>query len=132
LFRLAAVRRFAFRTVSQIMVNYRGGPISHGSAGKVYGGDRLPWVGDNFAKLSSLDWQIHVYGEAAADLKALADGRQMPLHVFAWHSAMERAGLKRDSAYLVRPDGYVALAEPQASAAALGAFLDEKNIKSLN
>jgi 2-polyprenyl-6-methoxyphenol hydroxylase-like FAD-dependent oxidoreductase len=132
LFRLAAVRRFAFRTVSQIMVNYRGGLMSHGSAGKVHGGDRLPWAGDNFAKLSSLDWQIHVYGNAAADLTALADSRQIPLHVFAWHSAMERAGLNRDSAYLVRPDGYVALAEPQASAAAIGAFLDARKIKSLH
>jgi 2-polyprenyl-6-methoxyphenol hydroxylase-like FAD-dependent oxidoreductase len=132
LFRLAAVRRFAFRTVSQIMVNYRGGPISHGIAGKVHGGDRLPWIADNFAKLSSLDWQIHVYGNAAADLRALADGRQIPLHVFAWHSAMERAGLKRGAAYLVRPDGYVALADAQASAAAVGAFLDAKKIKSLN
>jgi len=132
LFRLAAVRSFAFRTVSQIMVNYRGGPISRGKAGKVHGGDRLPWVGDNFGSLSSLDWQIHVYGDAAPELQALADGRKIPLHVFAWHSAMERAGLKRDAAYLVRPDGYVALADPQASAAAIGAYLNAIQIESLN
>jgi 2-polyprenyl-6-methoxyphenol hydroxylase-like FAD-dependent oxidoreductase len=132
LFRLAAVRRFAFRTVSQITVNYRGGPLSLGEAGKVHGGDRLPWVGDNFDKLSSLDWQIHVYGDAAPDLKTLADNHTMSLHVFAWHPAMERAGLKRDAAYLVRPDGYVALADEKAGAAAIGAYLNAKKIKSLN
>jgi hypothetical protein len=32
------------RTVSQITLNYRGGPLSAGSAGQVHGGDRLPWV----------------------------------------------------------------------------------------
>ena len=44
LFRLAAVRRFLFRTVSQIGVNYRDSPLSEGAAGAVQGGDRLPWV----------------------------------------------------------------------------------------
>ena len=34
-------------------------------------------------------------------------------------------GLTRNAAYLVRPDGYVALAEPEASAAKLKAYLDE-------
>ncbi len=68
LFRLAAVRRFLFRTVSQIGVNYRDSPLSEGAAGSVQGGDRLPWVEtapneDNFAPLTSLAWQVHVYGE---------------------------------------------------------------------
>jgi hypothetical protein len=132
LFRLAAVRRLAFRTVSQTTVNYREGPLSSGAAGKVHGGDRLPWVGDNFAKLSSLDWQIHVYGGAAPDLQAVAESHKMPLHVFAWHPAMETAGLKRDAAYLVRPDGYVALANAEASPTTISAYLNERKIKPLN
>ena len=37
-------REFLFRTVSQITLNYRGGPLSGGAAGHVHGGDRLPWV----------------------------------------------------------------------------------------
>jgi 2-polyprenyl-6-methoxyphenol hydroxylase-like FAD-dependent oxidoreductase len=131
LFRLEAVRRLAFRTVSQTMVNYRGGPLSSGEAGNVHGGDRLPWVGDNFAKLTSLDWQIHVYGVAAPDLQALADAHKMPLHIFAWLPAMGRAGLKRDAAYLVRPDGYVALANAEASPATISAYLNERKIKSI-
>ena len=44
MFRTAAARRFLFRTVSQISVNYRGCPLSDGCAGAVHGGDRLPWV----------------------------------------------------------------------------------------
>src|ERR1700687_5074186 len=38
-----AVREYLFRTVSQVMLNYRGGPLSRGTAGHVHGGDRLPW-----------------------------------------------------------------------------------------
>src|SRR3977135_2322538 len=38
------VREFMFRTVSQIKLNYRGGPLSCGLAGHVHGGDRLPWA----------------------------------------------------------------------------------------
>src|SRR5213079_400204 len=55
------VREFMFRTVSQIMLNYRNGPLSRGTAGHVHGGDRLPWArvdgADNFATLATLDWQ---------------------------------------------------------------------------
>jgi len=46
------------------------------------------------------------------------------LHAFAWQPAMGRAGLRRDAAYLVRPDGYVALADPEARASTLTWYLD--------
>src|ERR1700730_18600358 len=71
IFRFASMRRFMFRTISQTTVNYRESALSEGRAGTVYGGDRLPWVetalkgGDNFAPLTSLDWQVHMYGDAA-------------------------------------------------------------------
>ena len=77
LFQFRAVRRFMFRTVSQTAVNYRGSDLSEGRAGAVHGGDRLPWVKpalngfdqDNFAPLTSLDWQVHVYGDAAPEIQ---------------------------------------------------------------
>jgi hypothetical protein len=34
----------------------------------------------------------------------------VPLYVFPWNAEAKRAGLKRNAAYLVRPDGYVAVA----------------------
>jgi hypothetical protein len=37
---------------------------------------------------------------------------------------MERAGFQRDALYLVRPDGYVALAAPEQSASVLEAYLN--------
>jgi hypothetical protein len=119
LFRLGAVRRLLFRTVSQTQVNYRGGSLSAGAAGRVRGGDRLPWVElgsgkDNFAPLTSLAWQVHVYGEARAVLADACAELRLPLHAFAWQDAMRRPGLAKDALYLVRPDGYVALAEPSA------------------
>src|SRR6202022_4795343 len=39
---IAVAREFIFRTASQITLNYRGCPLSAGSAGHVHGGDRLP------------------------------------------------------------------------------------------
>jgi 2-polyprenyl-6-methoxyphenol hydroxylase-like FAD-dependent oxidoreductase len=134
LIRLPAMRRLAFRTVSQIAVNYRDSPISRGAAGKLHGGDRLPWVkigaGDehNFAALASMDWQMHVYGDAAPGLQALADGKKIPLCIFPWHAAMSQTGVKRNAAYLIRPDGYIGMADSGGSAAAIAAYLSEKNL----
>jgi 2-polyprenyl-6-methoxyphenol hydroxylase-like FAD-dependent oxidoreductase len=132
LFALKSVRRFMFRTVSQTAVNYRGTSLSEGRAGTVHGGDRLPWIkmdingadSDNFAPLTSLDWQVHVYGNASAALNAMCLERKLPLHVFPWHPDMKRVGLQRDAVYLVRPDGYVALADSAASAITIASYLD--------
>ncbi|HUE10984.1 MAG TPA: FAD-dependent monooxygenase [Steroidobacteraceae bacterium] len=136
LIKFAALRRLMFRTVSQISVNYRESPLSAGRAGAVHGGDRLPWVKmdsnglkDNFTALRSLDWQVHVYGEAASDIRAMCGERKLPLHVFAWSPQMKRAGLEPNALYLVRPDGYVALADPAAGAAALAAYLDQRGLR---
>ena len=118
LFRLPLARRFAFRTVSQIAVNYRGGPLSVGKAGRVSGGDRLPWTGTNYTPLTSLDWQLHIYGKPSPDIEELSAARAMPLHVFAWNAETERAGFAQNAVYLVRPDGYVAVASAGAVAAA--------------
>jgi hypothetical protein len=137
LFRLKAVRRLMLRTVSQTAVNYRESGLSEGRAGEVYGGDRLPWVplhddgigADNFAPRESLDWQVHVYGEASAAIRTACDRRKLPLHVFTWRAPMRRIGLRRDAIYLVRPDGYIALADSAASAQGLIAFLDARKLR---
>jgi hypothetical protein len=133
---LTAVRRLMFRTVSQTAVNYRGGSLSEGHAGPVHGGDRLPWVqpdvndtaADNFTPLTSLDWQVHVYGEAAAGIQAVCEERHLPLHVFPWRPEMSRTGLRPNAVYLVRPDGYLALVDPEGSAAAITSYLDARKL----
>jgi hypothetical protein len=136
-FSITAARRFMFRTVSQIGIQYRSSRLSAGQAGRVHGGDRLPWVppengqppASNFAPLSSLAWQVHVYGDATPGFAAACDTCGLPLHTFPWRSAMRTAGLQRGAAYLVRPDGYVALADSAASPATLQHFLDERGLQ---
>ena len=134
-FKFKALRRYLFRTVSQTLVNYRGGPLSEGRAGAVYGGDRLPWVKaassveqDNFAPLASLDWQVHIYGEASPRVQQLCKRRNLPLHIFARRPEVDRAGLQRDACYLVRPDGYVALAHPGAETSRLDSYLNRRKL----
>ncbi len=129
LFRLPGMRSFLFRTVSQTGIQYRESPLSAGAAGSVNGGDRLPWVQtgpnqDNFAPLTSLDWQVHVYGEPRRGIADACAELRLPIHAFAWKPAMRRAGLMRGALYLVRPDGYVALADPGGDRALLGRFFD--------
>jgi 2-polyprenyl-6-methoxyphenol hydroxylase-like FAD-dependent oxidoreductase len=149
LFRSGAFRRLAFRTVSQTAVNYRGSWLSLGHAGSVHGGDRLPWVQtssttpsgepraasvdlDNFAALRSLDWQVHVYGVARPAIKTACERRRLALHVFGWRSGMRKSGLSRDALYLVRPDGYVALAaRGEEAARALDSYLDGRKLGTL-
>jgi 2-polyprenyl-6-methoxyphenol hydroxylase-like FAD-dependent oxidoreductase len=134
IFSFAATRRFMFRTISQTAVNYRGSPLSEGRAGSVHGGDRLPWVAvdsndvDNFTPLTSLEWQVHVYGSATHEIQAVCKERMLPLHVFPWHLEIGRAGLRRNAVYLVRPDGYVALAAPPGDALAIASYFTGRRL----
>ena len=133
-----AVRRLMFRTVSQTAVNYRASSLSEGRAGAVHGGDRLPWVKmddgvkDNFIPLTSLDWQVHVYGDAPTEIRTLCEERNLPLHVFPWRPEMERSGLRRDAVYIVRPDGYVATAASERRAAVITSYLDARKLVALS
>jgi 2-polyprenyl-6-methoxyphenol hydroxylase-like FAD-dependent oxidoreductase len=116
LFRLKRMRRVLFRTVSQTGIHYRESPLSEGAAGAIRGGDRLPWVEtgpqeDNFAPLRSLLWQVHVCGEPGRGVAEACAALGLPIHTFAWTPTMGRTGLARGAIYLVRPDGYIALAD---------------------
>jgi len=130
---LEPARDFLFRTVSQIMLNYRGQPLSAGSAGEVHGGDRLPWVAggtsDNYEPLRAIEWQVHVYGTAPEGLRGACAACGLALHVFPWTAAHEASGLARDALYLLRPDTYVALAQPAAEAQALERYFAARALR---
>ena len=128
-----AAREYLFRTVAQITLNYRGGPLSDGTAGHVHGGDRLPWVAaggrDNSVPLTAMTWQVHVYGTVQAELVRWCASRGVPLHVFDWGPAHEAAGIARDALYLLRPDSYVALADPSGSLQVLERYAAEHTLQ---
>jgi hypothetical protein len=130
--RFAATRHAIFRLISQARIHYPDSSLSEGRAGHVHGGDRLPWVGaadeDNFGPLRSLDWQLHVYGELDDDLESTCRDSGLDAHVFPWSDRVHAAGFERDAAYLVRPDGYVALAVPDQEARTVTDYMRRQGI----
>ena len=131
-------RRLFFRALSQTGIDYRASTWSSGRAGAVHAGDRLPWVApadkdgdDNFTPLRSLDWQVHVYGAPHVDLRALCEGRRLPLHAFPFDERAKAAHLRDDAVYLVRPDGHVgAVFGADTAATELASYLDEHGVRA--
>jgi 2-polyprenyl-6-methoxyphenol hydroxylase-like FAD-dependent oxidoreductase len=130
-------RELLFRILSQTATSYHESVLSEGAAGRVRGGDRLPWIGardagngvDNHAPLAHVGWQVHVYGTAGAALADWCGAHGVALHTFAWEPAMADAGLARDAAYLVRPDGYVALADADAAPDTLARYAAARGLR---
>ena len=134
-----SARRFLFRTVSQIGINYRSSELSEGRTGKLHAGDRLPWLQfpdnpkspapDNFGPLSSLNWQVHVYSTwTCPDIGRLCMQRKLAFHVFPWQPGLAASGIAENAVYLIRPDGYIAFADPTAKARNLAAYLDTQGL----
>jgi 2-polyprenyl-6-methoxyphenol hydroxylase-like FAD-dependent oxidoreductase len=122
----AAARRGLFATVSQTRITYRDSPLSQGEAGHVHGGDRMPFVESgtgNFATLKSLDWRLQIHGAVSDALAQSAATRSIAIDRFDWSEAASRAGLVRDAAYFLRPDGHVGLVLPQQDPATLDRYL---------
>ena len=100
-----------FEYVSQIRIHYWMTAGARGRRDPVVG-RRLPWTGDNFDVLKSLQWQIHAYGGVDA---AEAPDLGLPVHVFP---PAPRTTLQPGLFYLVRADGFVAARATPAEAPA--------------
>jgi len=131
LVRRTAVRRFMFRTVSQIEINYRDSPLAQGRAGEIHAGDRMPFAlspkgaggCEGTEPLPSPRWHLEIHGEIDASLRAAAEAEGIPLRLHPWTPAAGTAGLTRNAAYLVRPDAYVGWCDPRPSAPRLTQYL---------
>lgn len=132
-------RPILFRTVSQTNINYRFSELSEGRTGKLHAGDRLPWLPlatgpknphpDNFAPLTSLDWQVHIYSNwVCPDISRLCRQRGLAFHVLPWQPEFAASGVQENAAYLIRPDGYIAFADPAAKARTLAAYIDAHSL----
>ncbi|KAL3483299.1 FAD binding domain-containing protein [Aspergillus germanicus] len=122
-------RHKVFQRVSQVMINYRQSALSTGAVGYIHGGDRLPWVPvgdlDNFESLKSITWQVHVYGEPKENLITWCQSKNIPLHIFSWDEKYRAAGLQAEAAYLIRPDTYIAVAEPSGDSLVLQKYFED-------
>ena len=79
--------------------------------------------------VQNMDWQVHVYGDIEEAFAAGCRELSLPFRIFDWSEVAENAGLKRDAAYLIRPDGHVALASSAQSVAKLRAFVDRLGLR---
>ena len=123
LFRFQSLKRAMFRTLSQIAIKYPQSFLSAGQAGRIKGGDRLPWVSPetsnnppsgNFEPLRSKQWQIQCYGRMTDKLLDFFTDKKIPVNIFEWTSSARKTGFLENAIYVVRPDGYVGLADEQA------------------
>ncbi|TVT27785.1 monooxygenase [Salinicoccus cyprini] len=122
------LRTEVFKMLSQTKLSYHDSLLSSGRIGAIIAGDRLPWVqthdGDNYEPLKSADWQMHVYGTPNKQMKKVSDQYGIPLHYAYWTREMKRKGINRNSAFLVRPDGYIGVATTTRYSDAIRAYIE--------
>jgi len=138
------MQRIAFRTISQIGIHYRSGPLSQSLDGfrsdAPQAGDRFPWlklklepngaVEDLFAKLDDTRFNLILFGQPAPKEGALGLGDLLRVYAVpddrGNNVELSRAQIPRPSFYLVRPDGHVGLCGARIDATALARYVFER------
>jgi 2-polyprenyl-6-methoxyphenol hydroxylase-like FAD-dependent oxidoreductase len=142
--RFEPVRRLAFRTVSQIGIEYRDSPLSDSPAGlpraAPRAGDRFPWmrvrlepngpIEDLFTKLDDTRFNLILFGQSSvpADLPGMRD--LVKVHAVPRDSENEkelaRLGIPQPSFFLLRPDGHIGLAGTGCDQPAVSRYVSER------
>jgi hypothetical protein len=133
-FRFRSMRRLMFLTVSQTAIKYPQSFLSQGKAGRIKGGDRLSWIkidnkdlsfAGNFEWLSSKQWQVHCYGNISSELINIFTSKKIPFYIFPWTREAKKAGYLEKAIYVIRPDGYVGLADPNGDIVKISAYISK-------
>jgi 2-polyprenyl-6-methoxyphenol hydroxylase-like FAD-dependent oxidoreductase len=138
------IRRLAFRTISQIGIDYRAGPLSQALTepprDAPVAGDRFPWVRlkfapgsaaeDLFARLDDTRFNLLLFGQSApaaipASCRDLLVVHEVPADP-ANDRERARAGIPTPSFYLLRPDGHIGLTGARLDADLLPRYLAER------
>ncbi|MBR7794697.1 pentachlorophenol monooxygenase [Agaribacter marinus] len=122
------IKEQLFKIISQTQIEYTQSPLSSGKYMGVESGQRLPFTGDNYQTLQTMDWQVHVYGSASAQLLNFCKKRGLPLHTFSFDSIAEQKGLQKEAMYLLRPDGHIGLVHSYQDIQQLQEYLDNWGI----
>ena len=126
--RFPRVRERLFGTISQIGIHYRASALSETAAGGTHtgprAGDRFPWlklkfkadgrIEDLFERLDDTRFNLIVVGQALPQPAALPVTEAFVVHAVAADptndEVLKRAGIPTPSYFVLRPDGYIALA----------------------
>ena len=135
------IQRFAFRTVSQIGINYRKSSLSTALDALPFEapqcGDRFPWlhlklsadggIEDAFKAFEDSYFHVVAFGQtapAAADLGFGGIVKTSTIPPDPQNDAeLARVGIPQPSFYLIRPDGHVGLCGKTIDAAAIRRYL---------
>jgi len=117
-----------FQVISQTGIHYENSNLNAENTQNDLLGLRLPYYKNNLDSIDEMHWHVHVYGKIKSHFRNFLDDYGLPYHEIPWEDEINNVGLTENTAYLIRPDGYIAWISKVQNAKHLSDYLQKCQI----
>ena len=117
-----------FKTISQMAIQYEKTSLNAEGVRNKLLGSRLPYNKNNLDYTDEMEWHVQVYGQIDADFEVFLDEHNLPHYEITWEDSMNDSHFLPNTAYLIRPDGYIAWVSEKQDVESIASYLQKWRI----
>lgn len=122
---------FFFKTISQMATQYEETALNAKDVQNKLLGSRLPYYKNNLNYTDEMKWHVQVYGQIDTDFEAFLLKNGLFYYEITWEDSMKDTGFSPNTAYLIRPDGYIAWVSEEQDVASIARYLHKWRFYSI-
>ncbi len=111
--------------ISQTHIQYTSSALNALDVSEKLLGQRLPYFKNNLDFTDEMRWHVQIYGEVRSSFRDFLQEHEIPYVLMDWYDEMKKVDFIENTAYLIRPDGYIAWINRQQDLESLKQYIDK-------
>lgn len=114
-----------FQLISQTNIQYKRSTLNAQDVSHPLLGKRPPYDASNAECMHEMIWHVQVYGSIRPAFQLFLKKYNIPYNERTWESEMKQKGFLEDTAFLARPDGYIAWISEEQDETSLKNYIEK-------